>query len=76
MIKRTELAKIINKLIARSSDQKLLAKEIAGYLVSSHQIGQAEAILRNIESLRAKDGLIEANVTTAFPLTTGLSQQV
>lgn len=75
-IKRTELAKIINKLISRSSNQKELAREIAGYLVSTHQIGQAEAILRNIESLRAKDGLIEANVTTAFPLTATLAKQV
>jgi F0F1-type ATP synthase delta subunit len=76
MIKRTELAKIINKLIIASKDQKSLAKEIAGYLVSSHQISQAEAILRNIESLRAQNGLIEATVTTAFPIDAQLAKQV
>jgi F0F1-type ATP synthase delta subunit len=76
MIKRTELAKIINQLIIASKDQKSLAKEIAGYLVSSHQISQAEAILRNIESLRAQNGLIEATVTTAFPIDAQLAKQV
>lgn len=75
-LKRTELARVMVDVINKSSNEKKLAKEIAGYLVSSHQIDQLGALLRNITSLRQRQGLVEATVTTAFPLGSALTNQV
>lgn len=75
-LKRTELAQIVARLSAESKDQKKLAKAIAGYLVQNHQTRELDAIMRNIMSLRENDGVIEANITSAFPLSSSLQKEV
>ena len=75
-LKRTELAEVINRLVSQSKNQKHLAKEIAGYLVETHQIQESEALIRNITSLRQEQGMVEATVTTAFPVSAPLENQL
>lgn len=68
-LKRPELAAVIAGVIDQSkASPKQLARQIAAYLIDNHLIGQAEAIMHDVISLRAKQGLIEAQVTTAFPI--------
>ena len=76
-LKRTELAAVICDVIARSkATPQQLARQIAAYLIESHQINQAGAIMKDVISLRAKQGLVEAQVTTAFPIDATLSARV
>lgn len=75
-LKRTELAAVIAQLAAQSKSQKDLAKAIAGYLVENHQTRELDAILRNIMAVREKNGVIEATVTSAFPLSSSLQKEI
>jgi F0F1-type ATP synthase delta subunit len=75
-IKRSELAQIISQLAQTSKSQKQLAKSIAGYLVQNHQTRDLDAILRNVMAIREQDGVVEANVTSAFPLSSTLEKEV
>ncbi len=74
--KRTEIAAAIANLVATTKDKKALAQAIAAYLVSQHQTKELDAIMRDVMTERAKNGVIEAQLTTAFPLSSGVKQQV
>ena len=73
---RTELAAAIASMLGKTSDSKKLAQEIAAYLVSQHKTKDLDAIMRDVMSARAKDGIIEAQLTTAFPLSPGVKAEV
>lgn len=75
-VKRSELARVIAQLVATTKDQKQLAKAIAGYLVSEHQTRDLDAILRGVMANRQQDGTLEAEVTSAFPLSSGLQKEI
>lgn len=75
-IKRTELAEIVARLSEQTKDQKKLAKAIAGYLVQTHQTRELDAILRNVMTMREHNGVIEANVTSAFPLSSSVQKDI
>ncbi len=75
-VKRTDLAVAIAKMVANSKDQSALAKQIASYLVSHHQTKDLDTIMRDVMTARAKDGIVEAQITTAFPLSPAVKAQV
>jgi F0F1-type ATP synthase delta subunit len=74
--KRTEIATAIAGLVATTKDQHKLAQAIAAYLVANHQTKDLDTIMRDVMTERAKDGVVEAQLTTAFPLSSGVKQQV
>lgn len=74
--KRTELATAIAGLLAETKNPKALSKAIAAYLVSEHQTKDLDAILRDVMTARANDGVIEAQLTTAFPLSSAVKADV
>ncbi len=75
-LKRTELAEVLAGLADGAKDHKKLARAIAGYLVSTHQTRELDAILRNVMAVREKDGVVEATVTSAFPLSPALQKEI
>ncbi len=75
-IKRSELAGVIAQLAATTKDQKKLAKAIAGYLVSEHQTRDLDAILRGVKANREAAGIVEADITSAFPLSSTLQKEI
>lgn len=75
-LSRTQLAAVIADMAAEHGDERRLAKAIAGYLVSERQTKQLDAVLRDVISVRARRGIVEARITTAHPLTAATRQKV
>lgn len=75
-VKRAELAAAIANLVSTTKDGQKLAHEIAAYLVTQHQTKDLDAIMRDVMTARAKNGVIEAQLTTAFPLSSGVKSEV
>lgn len=67
-IARHELAKVIGERTLTVSDIKLLAKEIAAYLLSEKRTGELESLLRDIMQYRAEHGVVEAVAQGAHEL--------
>lgn len=74
--KRTEVATAIAGMVESHKDSKALAKAIAAYLVANHQTKDLDTIMRDVMTERAKDGVVEAQLTTAFPLSSEVKQRV
>lgn len=74
--KRTELATVIASLLDKHKPSKELSHQIAAYLVSEHHTKDLDVILRDVMTARAKNGVVEANVTTAFPLSSSVKTEV
>ncbi len=75
-VQRNELARVIATMMQQNASSKKLARQIAAYLVQEHQTKDLDLILRDILTARARDGVIEANLTTAFPLSAGVKAEV
>lgn len=74
--KRTELASVIAQLLEKNKPSKQLSHQIAAYLIAEHYTKDLDVILRDVMTARAKNGTIEANVTTAFPLSSSVKTEV
>ena len=74
--KRTEVATAIAGMLKSHKDSKALAKTIAAYLVANHKTKDLDAIMRDVMTERAKGGVVEAQLTTAFPLSSEVKQRV
>lgn len=74
--KRTELATVIAGLLDKQKASPALARQIAAYLVAEHYTKDLDVILRDVMTARAKSGTVEANVTTAFPLSSSVKTEV
>ncbi len=59
------LAAAIAKRTLNVQDEKLLAREIAAYLLTERRTNELESILRDIMQYRADNGNLEAEVVTA-----------
>lgn len=75
-LKRSALAGVIAGLLESTKQPEQLAKEVAAYLVSQRQTKDLDAILRDVMTARAQNGIIETEVTTAFPLSSEVKTQV
>ncbi len=75
-VQRNQLARVIADMMKQPASSKSLARQIAAYLVQEHQTKELDLILRDVLTARARDGVIEANLTTAFPLSTSVKTEV
>lgn len=73
---RKELAKALLPLVDSTKDPAKLAKAIALFLSEERRTKDLEGLMRDIESLRAEAGVVEATVTSAFPLTQALKRDI
>ncbi len=64
-VPRHILAEAIAKRTMHVTDAKLLAREIAAYLLAEHRTSELESILRDIMQYRSEHGVLEAEVVTA-----------
>lgn len=67
-IPRHIVAEAIAKKTLGASDSKLLAKEIAAYLLQENRINELESILRDIMQYRSDHGIVEAKVISSHTL--------
>ena len=73
---RRQLADVIAGLVAKNKDPRKLAREIADYLVHHKQTADLDNILRLVQAQRQNAGIVETDVTTAFPMNAAVKQQV
>ena len=64
-VPRHILAQAIAERTLSIDDPKLLAREIAAYLLVERRVNELESILRDIMQYRAEHGVLEAEVVTA-----------
>ncbi|HUP26328.1 MAG TPA: F0F1 ATP synthase subunit delta [Candidatus Limnocylindrales bacterium] len=64
-VPRHILAKTIAERTLNIADSKLLAREIAAYLLTERRTAELESILRDVMQYRAGKGAIEAELVTA-----------
>ncbi len=67
-VPRHILAQAIAEKTMHVSDDKLLAQEIAAYLLAERRTAELESILRDIMQYRMDHGVLEAEVVTAHPI--------
>ena len=68
-VPRNVLAKAIAKRTLEISDPKLLAREIAAYLLAERRTAELESIMRDIMQYRQDHGVLEADIITAHTVT-------
>lgn len=67
-VPRHILAQAIAEKTLAIKDDKLLAREIAAYLLAERRTAELESILRDIMQYRMDHGVLEAEVVTAHPV--------
>lgn len=67
-VPRHILAQAIAEKTLTIKDDKLLAREIAAYLLAERRTAELESILRDIMQYRMDHGVLEAEVVTAHPV--------
>lgn len=75
-VPRHILAEAIAARTLEVGDAKLLAKEIAAYLLVENRVQELESILRDIMQYRADHGVLEAEVVTAHEVQKHVTSEV
>lgn len=70
------LAQAIAERTLTVRDEKLLAKQIAAYLLEERRTGELESILRDIMQYRTDHGVLEAEVVTAHDVQSSVLNDV
>ena len=71
-----DLAEVVMSLSKKMPLNKL-SKSLASYLQQENRTGELDAIMREVKFLRQKqDGIIEADVTSAFPISTTTKKNI
>lgn len=69
MIDRMSLAKVIAKRTMNVSSLAKLKREVAALLLAEGQTADVESLMRDVMAYRLEDGMVEATVISAYPLT-------
>ena len=68
MISRRHLSEVIGERTLHVRDTSELAREVAAYLLDTHETADLESLLRDIMEYRAKHGIVEAVAVSAHEL--------
>lgn len=73
---RTELAKIVGQKLLSDGSSRMLAKELAAFLLAENRVSDLESLMRDVMAYRQSEGVIEAEVASAHPLDQDILRQV
>ena len=73
---RTHLAEVIGERTLHVTDPKLLAKEVAAYLLTEYRTADLDSLIRDIMQYRAEHGHVEAEVITAHELPAEITREL
>ena len=77
VITRKDIARAVAAQLEHGKSSQTIAKQLAQYLIEERRSGELEAIMRDVQALRRESAdVIEANVTSAFPLTAQTRAQI
>jgi F0F1-type ATP synthase delta subunit len=65
---RSQLAQVIAERTMDESDPKELASEIAAFLLQENKVADLNSLLRDVQEIRLKSGIVEATLVTAHNL--------
>src|SRR5574338_1177320 len=68
MISRRHLAEVIGERTLHLRDDKLLAREVAAYLLDTGQTDDLDSLIRDIMEYRAEHGIVEATAVSAHEI--------
>lgn len=72
---RNEIAEIIARRFG-AMDSKTLGNEVAAYLLSEGRVQELGSLLRDVMQARADAGIVEAQATSAFPLSSAVRKEI
>lgn len=75
-VPRHIVAEAIAERTLHVSDPKLLAQQIAAYLLAENRVSELESILRDIMAYRLEHGVLEAEIVTAHGTTPHMVEEV
>jgi F0F1-type ATP synthase delta subunit len=75
-VSRHKLAAVVADRTLHGADRAKLAREVAAYLLSERRTAELESLLRDIVEYRADRGFVEAQATSAHPLTDPLRSDI
>ena len=75
-ISRRKLAQYAAKRLVEGEKTGLVLKDVAAFLIDARRTREVELIVRDIETALAERGVIVADVTSAFPLTESIKDEV
>ncbi len=70
-----DIARAISNLSGNLSSARL-SRALASYLARERRTSELDAIMRELTRQRAQDGVLEANVTSAFPLSDSVKREL
>ena len=74
---RQTIATAIANLISGGAKEAELAKGLAAYLITERRTAELEPLLRDVMQVRFdRDGLLEIDATSAFPLTEAIRSEI
>lgn len=75
-VPRKQIAQSIAEMIDAGASSNRIAKKIAAYLMYERRTREIDALLRDVQNIRAKHGTIEATATSAFPLSSEVKRAI
>ncbi|GAC1386957.1 MAG: hypothetical protein NVS1B7_6530 [Candidatus Saccharimonadales bacterium] len=75
-VSRSQLATVIGERVVLEPNIKILALEVAAYLISDKREHDLESLTRDILSYREQHGIVEANISSAHDLGTVIKKDV
>lgn len=76
-VTRKDIARAVAAQLESGKSTQKVAKSLAQYLIEERRSGELEAIMRDVQALRHESvDILEANVTSAFPLTAQTKAQI
>lgn len=73
---RLSVARVIAEKTMHLKNSKLLAQEVAAYLLDTNSSADIDSLMRDVIAYRAERGLVEAVVISAYPLTSEVRRDV
>jgi F0F1-type ATP synthase delta subunit len=76
VISRRHLAEVIGARTLKVHSTKKLAREVAAYLLDTHETDDLESLLRDVMEYRAQHGVVEAVAVSAHDLTQSIIKDI
>lgn len=75
-ITRTQLAGIIVNMLEAGASPNKVAKQIAAYLIEQRRTRELDDLMRDVEKLRAQNGVLEARATSKYTLSPSVKRDL
>lgn len=75
-ISRRKLAQYAADRLVKGEKTTVVIRDVAAFLIDTRRTREAELIVRDIESALAEQGVIVADVTSAFPLADAIKDDI